>query len=146
MTDLSLHLQKTLNAPIEKVFDAWLEADTLSKFMTPMPGMPEPRVEAEGKEGGSFTIFMVVEGQEIPHKGQYLEVKRYDKLVYTWESPFSSDGSVVTILFSATADGGTAIDFSHVKFPDEESRDNHEGGWTLILEALDTILKTAVTA
>lgn len=140
MTELSLNLQKTFNAPIEKVYEAWLSAETLSRFMTPMPGMPEPRAEVEN---GSFAIYMLVDGQEIPHTGKYLEINRYDKLVFTWESPFSTIGSTVTILFSSTSDGGTAIDFSHVKFPDEESRNNHEGGWAAILNCLDNVVSTA---
>jgi len=143
MTELSLQLQKTFSAPIEKVYEAWLNAETLSRFMTPMPGMPQPRTEVEN---GSFAIYMIVDGQEIPHSGKYLEIKRYDKLVFTWVSPFSTDDSTVTILFSSTQDGGTTIDFSHVKFPDEESRNNHEGGWKAILDCLDTILTTADVA
>jgi len=143
MNELSLHLQKTFSAPIEKVYEAWLNAETLSRFMTPMPGMPEPRTEVEND---IFAIYMVVDGQEIPHTGKYVEISRYEKLVFTWVSPFSTDGSTVTILFSATQDGGTHIDFNHVKFPDQESRDNHEGGWKAILDCLDNILSTADVA
>lgn len=145
MTELAVKLTKTINAPIEKVFDAWLDADMLSKFMLPMPGMPEPRTETDGKEGGTFTIYMVVGDDEIPHKGKYLEVDRPNKLVFTWESPFSPKGSTVTILFKALDSNSTHIDFKHVKFNDEESRTNHEGGWTHILEKLDEI-SSAVTA
>jgi len=144
MTELSISLNKTINAPIGKVFDAWLDAKTLSKFMTPMPGMPEPRTESDGREGGHFTILMMVGDQEIPHKGEYLEVKRPDKLVFTWISPFSTEGSTVTIKFTALDDNSTAIDFTHVKFPDEESRNDHEGGWTAILDKLNAVVSTSL--
>ena len=140
MADLMVKTNKTINAPIDKVFDAWLDADMLSKFMTPMPGMPEPRVEAEGRQGGKFTIFMLVGEDEIPHSGTYLEVDRPNKLVFTWESPFSSDGSTVTINFKEINETQTEIDFTHIIFPDEESRSNHEGGWTSILEKLDQVV------
>jgi len=140
MTELSISLNKTINAPIDKVFDAWLDAKTLSKFMTPMPGMPEPKTVADGQQGGRFTILMMVGDQEIPHEGEYLEVKRPDKLVFTWISPFSMDGSTVTINFTALDANRTSIDFTHVKFPDEESRNNHEGGWAAILDKLNELL------
>jgi len=143
ITDLTVSLRKIINAPIEKVFDAWLDAKTLSRFMTPMPGMPEPRVEADGKQGGGFTIYMQVGDQEIPHKGQYLEVKRPNKLVFTWESPFSCDGSNVSINFTAIDDLSTQVDFLHVKFADQQARDNHEGGWNEILDKLDQLLNAA---
>ena len=142
MTELAINLRKTINAPIEKVFDAWLNADTLSKFMIPMPGMPEPRTEADGRQGGGFTIYMMVGEDEIPHRGQYLEVDRPNKLVFTWESPFSTADSTVTILFNSVHENSTEIDFRHIKFKDEESRNNHEGGWTNILEMLNEVTST----
>ena len=43
MTELSLNVTKNVNAPIERVFDAWLNPETLASFMQPMPGMPEAR-------------------------------------------------------------------------------------------------------
>ena len=145
MTELSVQLTKTINAPIESVFDAWLNANTLSKFMLPMPGMPEPKTEVDGRQNGRFAIYMDAGGDIIPHTGTYLEVDRPNKLVFTWESPFSTDGSTVTILFSALDKNSTHIDFKHVKFPNEESRNNHEGGWTHILELLNDVCNS-VTA
>jgi len=44
MNELTLSIIKTIHAPIEEVFDAWLDPKTLSKFMLPMKGMPEPDV------------------------------------------------------------------------------------------------------
>lgn len=136
MTELSVKLRKTLNAPVERVFQAWLDADMLSRFMTPLPGMPEPRVEVDAREGGSFTIYMQVGDEEIPHTGEYLEVNPYSRLVFTWISPFSTDGSTVTIQFSKISDNRTRIDLSHVKFRGEAERSSHEGGWANILEKL----------
>ena len=139
MNDLVVKVKKTINAPIEQVFDAWLDADTLSKFMMPMDGMPEPRVEAEGREGGRFTVYMMVGDKELPHSGQYLEVDKPHKLVFTWESHCSSDDSTVTILFSALNETQTEVDFTHIKFIDDETRSNHENGWTTILNKLNQL-------
>ncbi len=36
MTDLIVNISKTIQAPIEKVFDAWLNPETLSQFILPM--------------------------------------------------------------------------------------------------------------
>ena len=140
MNDLTLNVKRTIHAPIEQVFDAWLNAQTLAKFMMPMPGMPQPKTEADGREGGDFTILMAVGEEEVPHRGKYLEIKRPHKLVFTWQSPYSPDDSTVTILFEAGDDETTEIDFTHVKFLNEEARDNHEKGWGVILDALATLL------
>ena len=129
MTDLTVSLNKTIAAPIEKVFDAWLDADMLSRFILPAPGMPNPEVETEAREGGRFSIVMKVGDDKIPHNGSYLVVNRPTQLKFTWESPFSPAGSTVTLNFSEIDAVTTAVELTHVKFFDEQARSNHEGGW-----------------
>jgi len=141
MADLTVNVTKIINAPIERVFDAWLNAETLAQFILPMPGMPQPETETDASEGGNFTIVMDVGESKIPHTGKYLEISRPDKLVFTWESPFSGDDSTVTLLFTKVDENKTNIDLTHVKFLDEESRNNHEGGWGNILQTLNDILQ-----
>ena len=140
MTDLTVNVTKIIDAPIEKVFDAWLKPEMLSQFILPMPGMPQPQTETDAREGGSFTIIMQVGDDKIPHTGKYLEISRPDKLVFTWLSPYSTDGSTVTLKFSDIGENKTNVDLTHIKFIDEESRSDHEGGWGNILKCLNDIL------
>ena len=140
MTDLTTNVSKIIHAPIEKVFDAWLSPTTLSQFMLPMPGMAQPPVEIDACEGGEFTIMMQVGDDKIPHSGKYLKIDRPNKLVFSWNSPFSTDGSNVTLSFNSVGENKTNVDLSHVKFIDEESRDNHQGGWGNILESLNNVV------
>jgi uncharacterized protein YndB with AHSA1/START domain len=74
MTDLTVNIEKIINAPIEKVFDAWLNPKMLSKFMMGMPGMAETDVEIDAREGGHFTFIMHIGDEKIPHTGKYLAV------------------------------------------------------------------------
>lgn len=136
MSDLSLTVRKTIPAPVETVFNAWLDAKMLSKFMMPGKDMTVPRAESDGREGGRFTVIMAAGEQEIPHAGTYLEVKPNERIVFTWESPHSVDGSTVTLDFKPAGDSSTDLTLTHVKFASEEARTNHEGGWTGILEKL----------
>ena len=142
MTDLKVNIEKIINAPIEKVFDAWLDPKIMSKFMMGMPGMPEPEVENDPREGGSFTIAMHYEGETFPHTGKYLEISRPDKLVFTWVSHHSVvENSTVTLNFTRIDTNKTNIALTHVKFIDEESRAAHEGGWGSILDKLGEIMR-----
>lgn len=136
MTELSLAVTRTIAAPANQVFEAWLDPQMIAKFMRPMPDMPAPDVKNDPVEGGRFDIVMKAGDDEIPHAGTYREISRYSRLIFTWESPFSIDGSTVTLDFDEV-DGKTKVTLTHVKFPSEESRDNHENGWTAILAALD---------
>lgn len=136
MTELTVSIEKTIAAPIEKVFEAWLDPKILSQFMLPMAGMECPQATTDARPGGSFEIIMQVGENKIPHTGKYLEIDRPNKLVFTWESPASTDGSVVSLDFSAVSDKQTNIKLTHTRFIDEETRSNHESGWGNILNAL----------
>lgn len=140
MTDLTININKTIHAPIEKVFDAWLNPKILSTFMLPMPGMPEPEVEIDARKGGSFTIIMDAGGEKLPHTGEYLEINRPDRLVFTWVSQWSPENSTVTLNFTKIDDNKTNISLSHIKFIDEETRSDHEGGWGHILDKLSDVM------
>ncbi|MCZ6669160.1 MAG: SRPBCC domain-containing protein [Gammaproteobacteria bacterium] len=139
MNDLICKLSRVINAPIDKVFDAWLDPQLLSRFMLPMPGMPQPKTEVDGREGGRFTIYMDIGEKIIPHSGTYLELDRPNRLIFSWESPFSTDGSTVTLEFTVQDKVKTRLELTHVRFIDEETRDNHEIGWSNILAALDEL-------
>ena len=140
MTDLSVNLKKTIKAPIEIVFDAWLDPATLTRFILPGPGMPQPEVENDPREGGRFTIVMHVGEEKIPHTGTYLTIDRPNKLVFSWESPYSTDDSQVSLVFTPLDDNTTEIELTHLKFISEEARSDHEGGWGNILDRLAEIV------
>lgn len=137
MSELKLNVSKVIQAPIEKVFDAWLDPKMLAKIMQPMEGMSDAIVTNDASVGSKFSIVMIAGDNKMPHAGEYLEISRPNKLVFTWETSFSSDNSTVTIDFKAIGASSTQIDLTHVKFPDGEMRDNHLGGWTGILDALE---------
>jgi uncharacterized protein YndB with AHSA1/START domain len=140
MTDLTVNINKIIHAPIEKVFDAWLTPKMLSKFMMPMPGMPESDVENDARKGGNFTIIMHAGDNKLPHNGEYLEINRPDKLVFTWVSDSSAGNSRVTLNFTKIDDNKTNISLSQVKFIDEKTRSDHEGGWVNILDKLNDLM------
>ena len=140
MADLKVNINKVINAPIKKVFDAWLDPQMLSKFMMGMPDMPESDVENDPREGGNFTIIMHYRGEKLPHTGRYVEISRPDKLVFTWASHHSVvENSTVTLNFTKVDDNKINVSLSHVRFIDEEARSAHEGGWGSILNKLNEI-------
>ena len=141
MAELSVNINKTIHAPIEKVFDAWLNPEMLSKFMKGIPDKTDTDVEIDAREGGRFTFIMHVGDAKIPHTGTYLEISRPDKLVFTWKSQYSVvDNSTVTLNFTKIDAHKTNVALTHVKFIDEESRAGHEEGWGNILDKLFEIM------
>ena len=140
MSDLTLNVSRTISAPIESVYNAWLNPELLAQFMHPAANMHIAKAETDPRVGGRFTIVMATAERELPHGGEYKELTPYSKIVFSWESSFAADGSTVTIELKSVA-SGTHIELTHVKFLDEETRSSHEGGWTRIIETLSTILE-----
>ena len=139
MTDLTLTVERTINAPQADVFNAWLNPEMLRKFMMPAAGMSVSKASTEPKPGGRFHIVMKAGENEIPHSGTYREISPNDRIVFTWESPYSVDDSTVTLTFD-TAPDGTRVTLTHVRFVDAATRDNHGEGWANILETFETLL------
>ncbi len=141
MAELSVHINKIIHAPIEKVFDAWLNPSMLSKFMKGMPDKTDTDVKIDAREGGHFTFVMHFGNDKIAHTGTYVKIDRPHKLVFTWASPHSvADNSTVSVTFTTMDDHRTNVSLTHVKFIDEESRSGHEEGWRNILENLNDML------
>lgn len=145
MSELSLTLSRTIKAPIESVYNAWLDPEMLTKFMIPGDGMTVPKADTDAREGGRFDIIMKAGEKEMPHGGVYQKLNPYSQIVFTWESHMSTDDSTVTLNFSEK-DGGTHLELIHIKFRDEEARANHEGGWTSILNTLENMLAETANA
>ncbi len=139
MTELTVSLEKTIAAPIERVFDAWLDPAMLSRFILPAPDMPNPKVENDPREGGRFEIVMQVGEEKLPHTGTYLVIDRPRRLVFSWESAYSTDDSEVRLDFTALENDRTRVSLTHVRFLHEEARSDHEGGWRRILDVLDAV-------
>ncbi|ESQ91422.1 SRPBCC family protein [Asticcacaulis benevestitus] len=144
LNELELTVTRTIAAPREVVFNAWLSPVTLATFMrTAADGVEARNVTTDPVKGGRFMIVMVTPEREIPHSGTYLDITPFSRLSFTWESPHSLDDSVVTIDFAEPFPGQTEITLKQVKFRSEQARDGHIGGWTAILGYLDGSLMTA---
>lgn len=140
MSDLTLNISRTINAPVESVYNAWLNPELLAQFMLPAANVHAAKAETDARVGGRFTIVMVTAERELPHGGEYKVLNPYSQIVFSWESSFAADGSTVTIDLKPVA-AGTYIELTHIKFRDEETRSSHEGGWMRIIETLSNVLE-----
>lgn len=141
MNELSLSISHHIPFPPERVFDAWLDPVMMAKFMMPDPSMPAPTVTNDPRVGGKFQVVMrsPTTPDGWPHDGEYLVIDRPNRLQFTWVSAYTQDDSTVTLEFAANGTG-TDVTLTHVRFPHEESRDNHKGGWSQILLKLSKVL------
>lgn len=135
---LTMTVTRLIPAPPDAVFDAWLDPETLVKFMRPGPDTACRAAKTDPKEGGQFSITMG-ENADITLHGTYLEITRPALLRFTWEGPFSAPDSEVSLRFDARPDG-TFVTLTHTRFPDAEIMARHDAGWSHILGQLEVVL------
>lgn len=74
-------LQRQIDAPRERVYEAWTRADLLQRWWAPK-GFTNPECEVDPRVGGSYRIVMQSpDGEQYPIKGSYLEIVPNEKLV-----------------------------------------------------------------
>ena len=143
-TQPSVVLTKQVNAPRQKVFDAWIKPELRRQWWRASPEMSCTVCEIDARKSGHYRIGMrKPAGAPGPHEdddqpmeyiveGDSLDIDPPSKLVFTWGWTQPSDGvtdSTVTVHF-ADQDGGTLVTVTHERLPSDESRDSHRGGWT----------------
>jgi uncharacterized protein YndB with AHSA1/START domain len=139
VSELIVRLVKTIPASRRAVFEAWLDADTLRRFMCPAEGTGVSRVEVEPRVGGSFLIVMRVGERELPHRGSYRLIEPDERIVFSWHSHLAGENSEVTLTFSDAGPGQTLLTLEH-RGLDEPAIAPHTGGWTHILDELAAAL------
>lgn len=141
VADLStLRLERTYEASPEEVFDAWTNPEVLRRWWASEPAFTTPVAEVDLRVGGGYRLSMESpSGALHTVRGEYREVSRPDRLVYTWawEEEDGSTGhvSTVTVSFQRTGESTTVV-LEHTDLPSAESRDRHGIGWEGCLESL----------
>lgn len=126
-------------AAAERVFDAWLDAAYLERWMFGPAVRDEEivRLSIDGRVGGKFSFLVRRQGAEIDHVGTYLEIDRPRRLVFTWGIAGESvDESRVVIEITPRA-AGCELTLTHEmdsKWADYKERT--QAGWSKMLDLL----------
>ena len=132
---VTLRVSHNFAATPERVFDAWLDAKTAGQWLFATPTGVMTRVEIDPRIGGKFTIVRR-DGEEVEHVGEYFEIDRPRRLVFTFGVPkFSSEMTRVAIEI-APSGAGAALTLVHEGVLPEWEAPTKQG-WGMILEGLE---------
>jgi uncharacterized protein YndB with AHSA1/START domain len=129
---------KRFAAPPEKVFDAWLDTKMIGTFMFGPQLRDEQivRLSLEARVGGKFSFAVRRQGNEIDHIGEYLEIDRPKRLVFTWGIKGDSQGAKVIIDIKPHA-AGCELTLTHELAPGwEDFAPRVEEAWNKMLGEL----------
>lgn len=144
-----LLLTRVINAPREKVFQAWTDPALLKQWFAPLPWTTS-MVENDVRAGGSSMVVMRgPDGNEFPCPGVYLEVVPNERIVFTdaftkaWQP--SDKAFMVGELSFEDQDGKTKYT-ARVRHWSEADREAHEKmgfheGWKICTEQLAALVE-----
>lgn len=144
-----LVLTRIINAPREKVFQAWTDPELLKQWFAPKP-WTTPVAQLDVRPGGASLIVMRgPDGNEFPNRGIYLEVIKNERLVFTdaytkaWE-PSEKPFMTAVLTFEDAGAGKTKYTARvlHWTVADREAHEKmgfHQG-WGQCASQLETLV------
>lgn len=139
MTKAATHqlvITHNYSAPPEKVFDAFLDVRIASRFLFATASGEMITCEIDPRVGGKFTFTeRRPEMGDVRHVGEYLEIDRPGRLVFSFGVPqFSSETTKVTIDIQQQGPG-CVLTLTHYGVA-SEYKEGAKDGWSRILAGL----------
>ena len=135
----TLSVSRSIAAPPEAVFDAWLDPAAAGRFLFATPGGVMEKVEIDPRVGGGFTVIERRGETQAEHHGEYVEIDRPSRLAFDFWTSFSAERTRVTIEIEPDG-GGSRLTLTHEGvWSDYEERTRQ--GWTMILDGLARTLE-----
>lgn len=139
-------VERTIKAPPEKVFLAWIDPESVKKWFVHQAAVHWSRNPAiEARPDGHFRWSIVSDDndqEEFAFHGTYREVELGKTLAFTWEwQTLPVDGvngpgiTLVTIQFLREVDS-TKVLLTQSGLPNEAARNAHDKGWQRCLEGI----------
>ena len=134
-------LTRTINAPIEKVYDALTQSEQLTKWFAP-EGMTIPVADMPSKAGEPYKVCMANDkGEQYCSVGTITELDKPNKVAMTWKWDEMPDAyeTTLTMSLNAMGDDKTEIMLVHDGFKDEKDAGEHNKGWDSCLNRLEKL-------
>ncbi len=144
-----LVLSRLIDAPPERVFQAWTDPELMKQWFVPKPWtLSEVKVDVR-PGGSSYIVMRDPEGKEYPNRGVYLEVVENKKIVFTdaytkaWEP---SEKPFFTGIITFENEGGKTRYIARALHWTAADRETHEKmgfheGWGQCADQLEALLK-----
>src|SRR3979490_1258790 len=121
------------DASAERVFDAWLDPRTAGRWLFATATGQMVRVEIDARIGGRFIFVDRRDGEDVEHCGEYLDIDRPRRLVFTFGVPKYSTETTRVCIDIVPRETGCELTLTHEGVLPEYA-ERTQGGWTEILK------------
>jgi uncharacterized protein YndB with AHSA1/START domain len=130
MTDNTLRIERTFQAPAQAVFDAWTSEEVMRRWWHAEHDWETTEAEVDLRVGGVVRVVMRNPDEDVEYGGggRYTEIEPPTRLAFTWIWDNNATRQLIELDFEE-ADGVTTVRFTHSGLWDEEAVRSHEGGW-----------------
>ena len=140
----SVRVSRQLRVAPQRIFDAWLDAGQARAFLFADRTWGAISSQIDARAGGEFRIVRQREGEDIEYSGQYLEIDRPHRLVFSLfvEKYAQRDDRVIVEL--APVAGQSLLVLTHeLSLPDPAERSRVRRAWARVLDRLAALLDSA---
>jgi uncharacterized protein YndB with AHSA1/START domain len=143
-TPVQARVTHRFSASAEWVFDAWLDPRTVGTWLFATPTGTMVRVEIDARVGGKFVITERREGEDVEHTGEYLEIERPRRLVFTVRVEKYARENNRVIVEITPLEQGCELTLTQEMAPDyAEYLERTKEGWTMVLADLERAVEAA---
>jgi uncharacterized protein YndB with AHSA1/START domain len=141
-----LRIERTFDAPVDRVFDAWTSEAVLRRWLHAGPGWETPTAEVDLRVGGKIRIVMrnPAGGSGRGATGEYRVVEPPHRLVFTWAWDDDRDHPQLIELEFSEREGRTFVRMTNSAIPTDGEVSGQERGWHRCYDNLDRELQSYV--
>jgi uncharacterized protein YndB with AHSA1/START domain len=134
-----VRVTQRFSAPAKRIFNAWVDPATAGKWLFATAWRSMSSVAIDARAGGSFRFEDRQDGEDVVQTGQYIEIVRPRRLVFTLSGEKRSRDMTRVSVEIVPLDAGCQLTLVHESvLPDNAART--EGRWTGMLYGLATVL------
>ncbi|MCP1493227.1 uncharacterized protein YndB with AHSA1/START domain [Peribacillus frigoritolerans] len=151
----TLKMIRNFDVMPERVFDAWVDPGMMRKWLFTLEGTNKV-AQNDPQVGGTWEIIDHRDGKDYRAIGEYLEMDRPNKLVFTFKMPqFSEAADTITVELKELQKGCEMTFSQNITVPHEENwtesdiekalgeyHDGSEHGWNLMFMGLKELVET----
>lgn len=156
---ITLRMIRQFNVQIEKVFHAWLNKEVMKKWLFTLEETNK-LINNDPVKGGSWEIIDHRDGVDYRAIGEYFEINKPNKIVFTFKMPqFSDAADTITVCFKEIDNTCEMTFIQDIHVPQDEHmttdkwnelakeyHDSTEEGWNLMFKGLKELLENGEIA
>jgi uncharacterized protein YndB with AHSA1/START domain len=143
----SVRISRQIGAAPERIFDAWLGAEEARAFLFAGGAWHTLRTEIDARVGGRFRIVRHLSGEDVEYSGEYLEIDRPYRLVFSlFVEKYAQRDDRVIVELAPVAKQSLLVLTHELSLPDPAERSRVQRAWATVLDRLEALCTAGVVS